>query len=76
MREEIRGSVDGRQVSVHGGMRVKHALIAFDTALYEACREGRMTVRDGNGFVVGLDGALEEGFELHTADTKASGRWI
>lgn len=70
----INGSVNGRQVRVHGGMKVKHALIALDTVLYEACRKGRMTVRDGNGFIVGLDGTLEEGFALHTSHVKASGR--
>jgi hypothetical protein len=71
MREGIRGSVNGREVRVPRGMNVKHALIALDTDLYEACREGRMTVRDKNGFVVGLEGALGEGFQLSTVDSAA-----
>jgi hypothetical protein len=68
MNEGITGYVNDTEVRIHGGMKVKHALIALDTELYEACRHGRVTVRDGNGFVVGLDGTLEEGFRLFTRE--------
>jgi hypothetical protein len=64
MKERVFVCVNGVGVEVFRGMVVKHALIACDYALYEACLEGRATVRDRHGFVVGLDGALEEGYQL------------
>ena len=69
MSDVIRGSVNGTPVQTYRGMKAKHALIALDVALYDACKEGRMIVRDAHGFVIGLDGALEEGFELFVAET-------
>ncbi len=61
MKERFSVFVNGCAVAVHRGMKVKHALIAFGNQAYRDCAEGRATVRDENGFVVGLDGALHEG---------------
>lgn len=61
MKERFSVFVNGRAVEVHRGMKVKHALIAFGNQAYRDCTEGRANVRDENGFVVGLDGALHEG---------------
>ena len=65
MKERIFVFVNGRSVELYRGMKVKHALIAHGDGLYEACKEGKATVRNKDGFVLGLDGALEEGTELH-----------
>jgi|WetSurMetagenome_2_1015567.scaffolds.fasta_scaffold672260_2 hypothetical protein len=64
MKERFAVYVNGKPVEIYLGMKVKHALIGFDYALYEDCLEGRAMVRDENGFVVGLDGALSEGARL------------
>jgi hypothetical protein len=61
MKERCAVLVNGRPVVVYRGMKVKHALIAYDHTVYELCREGRYIVRNGDGFVVGTDGALSEG---------------
>jgi hypothetical protein len=67
MKERFEVFVDNKPVEVFRGMEVKHALLAYDYATYEACREGRAVVLDRNGFVVGLDGAVEEGTQLFIA---------
>jgi hypothetical protein len=61
MKERFSVVVNGVAVEVYRGMTVKHALIAFGNEAYRDCTEGRATVRDENGFVVGLEGALHEG---------------
>ncbi len=61
MKERFSVFVNGCAVEVHRGMKVKHALIAYGGESYRDCTEGRATVRDENGFVVGLEGALHEG---------------
>jgi len=61
MKERFAVFVNGRPVDVYRGMKVKHALIAYDYAVYELCREGRYEVRGSEGFVVGMDGAIAEG---------------
>lgn len=58
--------VNGKTVSIYRGMKVKHALIALDQALYTAATEGKIRVEDENGFVLGLDGALSEGAKIFT----------
>lgn len=64
MKESLTIAVNGRPVELHRGMRVKHALIACGDRLCTDCLEGRAVVRDENGFVVGLDGALYDGARL------------
>lgn len=56
--------VDGKKVSIYRGMRVKHALIAYDQHIYEEAVSGKITIVDENGFVVGLDGALCDGARI------------
>ncbi len=56
--------VNGKQVRIYRGMKVKHALIAYDQDLYKAACEGSARVEDENGFVLGLDGALSEGAKI------------
>ena len=59
-------SVNGSEVTLHRGMKVKHALIACDQSLYDAAEAGDLAVRDANGFNVGLDGGLRDGAKLFT----------
>jgi hypothetical protein len=65
MKERFTVYVNERPVDIYRGMKVKHALIALDYALYKACTEGQTVVRDENGFIVGLEGALGEGMRLN-----------
>lgn len=67
MKERFSVFVDDAPVEVYAGMKVRHALIASGQDLYEACVKGDVVVRDGDGFSVGLDGALSEGMRLYTA---------
>lgn len=69
MKEVFTVFVKGKAVDLYRGMKVKHALIAFGDDLYKDCLEGRSVVRDENGFVVGLDGALYEGAILEVEET-------
>lgn len=64
MKERFTVYVNGTPIDIYRGMKVKHALTAFDYGLYKDCLEGRATVRDENGFVLGLDGSLYEGAGL------------
>ncbi len=52
--------VNDTKVEIYRGMKVKHALIAYDQALYEAALEGEAQVFDENGFEIGLEGSLTE----------------
>ncbi len=58
--------VNGQEVLIHRGMKVKHALIACDQSLYEAAEAGDLAVRDASGFNVGLEGSLRDGAKLFT----------
>jgi hypothetical protein len=59
--------VNGREVRIHRGMKVKHALIACDQSLYDSAMAGDLSVRDAGGFNVGLEGSLRDGAKLFTA---------
>ena len=59
--------VNGRQVLLHRGMKVKHALIACDQSLYDAAEAGDLSVRDASGFNIGLEGSLRDGAKIFTA---------
>jgi hypothetical protein len=58
--------VNGREVSIRRGMKVKHALIACDQSLYDAAKAGDLAVRDASGFNVGLEGSLRDGAKIFT----------
>lgn len=71
MDERIIVSVNGTPVSIFRGMKVKHALVAYDQSVFTSCERGELAVEDGNGFRVGLDGALSDGAMIFT---KPAGR--
>ncbi|MBP1720497.1 MAG: hypothetical protein H6Q50_9 [Deltaproteobacteria bacterium] len=62
--------VNDNEVTLHRGMKVKHALIAFDQSLYDAAEAGDLAVRDANGFNVGLEGSLRDGAKIYTRSAK------
>lgn len=64
MEERVRVFVNGSPVSLHRGMRVRHALIASDQSLYERALGGEVRVEDGNGFPLDLEGALADGMAI------------
>ncbi len=64
--EKMTVYVNGNEVRLHRGMKVKHALIACDQSLYDAAEAGDLAVRDAGGFNVGLEGSLRGGAELFT----------
>ena len=66
MNESICVYVNDREISVYRGMKVKHALIAYDEGVYKAALEGEVRVEDQNGFSVGLEGSLSDGAKLFT----------
>jgi hypothetical protein len=66
MMDRMTVYVNGKPVSIHPGMKVKHALIAFDEALYFACRDGHGFVETEEGFRVDLEGALTDGSRIVT----------
>jgi hypothetical protein len=66
MKDQITVYVNDRPVSIYRGMKVKHALISFDQALYEAAEKGNIVIQDSRGFEVGLDGSLRDGSKIFT----------
>ncbi len=62
--DKITVYVNGQEVRIHRGMKVKHALIACDQSLYDAAEAGDLSVRDAGGFNVGLEGSLRHGAKL------------
>ncbi len=66
-KERIEVFVNDRPVMVFRGLTVKHALIAAGGDLYGPALDGDVAVRDENGFVIGLEGALHEGARLYVA---------
>lgn len=69
MNENIEVYVNDRKVSLYRGMKVKHALIAYDEDLYKAAVAGEIRVEDENGFIVGLEGSLADGARIFTVAT-------
>ena len=68
--ETITVYVNDQPVEIYRGMKVKHALIAFDQDLYTAALSGGAAVQDGNGFAVGLDGSLSAGARIYLKKNK------
>jgi hypothetical protein len=58
--------VNGKKIDLYRGMKVKHALIAYDQILYSAALAGEIRVEDENGFMVGLEGSLADGAKIFT----------
>ena len=66
MAEQIVVYINDRPVEVFRGMEVRHALISSDYALYKAAERGEIAVEDGNGFSLGLEGAMRDGARIYT----------
>jgi hypothetical protein len=64
--DKITVYVNGQEVRIHRGMKVKHALIACDQSLYDTAKRGGLSVRDASGFNVGLEGSLSDGAKIFT----------
>ncbi len=60
--------VNGEKVTIHRGMSVKHALIAYDQAAYKAALAGHVRIEDENGFMIGLEGALSQGARIYVKE--------
>jgi len=71
-KEQLEVFVNDRPVTIFRGLTVKHALLALNQALFKAAQDGDWIVRDGQGFIVGLEGALHDGARLHVE--KARGK--
>ncbi|MGA2401131.1 MAG: hypothetical protein ABSG91_05415 [Syntrophobacteraceae bacterium] len=69
MNENIDVYVNDRKITIYRGMKVKHALIAYDQNLYKAALAGDIRVEDENGFTVGLEGSLADGAKIFTIAT-------
>ncbi len=66
MKENIDVYVNGQKINLYRGMKVKHALMAYDHSLYKAALAGDIRVEDENGFAVGLEGSLADGAGIFT----------
>jgi hypothetical protein len=69
MSENIDIYVNGQKIDLYRGMKVKHALIAYDQRLYKAALAGEIRVEDENGFTLGLEGHLADGAKIFTVAT-------
>lgn len=69
-KDNIKVYVNGRPVKIYTGMQVKHALIASDESLYSQAVAGDIEIMDGDGFPIGMEGALREGSEIRTRRKK------
>lgn len=69
MNENIYVYVNGQIINLYRGMKVKHALIAYDQSLYKAALDGEVRVEDANGFTVGIEGSLTDGSKIFTIAT-------
>jgi len=69
MNENIDVYVNDQKIALYRGMKVKHALIAYDQSLYKAALAGEVRVEDENGFTVGLEGSLADGAKIFTIAT-------
>ena len=69
VNENIDVFVNDRKINIYRGMKVKHALIAYDQNLYKAALAGEVHVEDENGFALGLEGSLADGAKIFTIAT-------
>ncbi len=66
MSDKIEVYVNGKKLSIYRGMKVKHALIAYDQSIYNAALEGEIRILDANGFQIDLDGSLASETRIYT----------
>jgi hypothetical protein len=64
--DKISVILNDKEIRLHRGMKVKHALIALDQSLLASVEAGDLEVRDADGFAVGLEGGLHDGARLFT----------
>jgi hypothetical protein len=64
----IRVFVDEEAVTIWSWARVRHALNWYSEEAYRDVLSGRRIVCDAAGHPVDLDGALEEGAQLHVKE--------
>jgi hypothetical protein len=69
VKENINVYVNGQKIDLYRGMKVKHALMAYDQSLYKAVLAGEVRVEDENGFFLGLEGHLADGAKIFTIAT-------
>jgi hypothetical protein len=67
--EKIVVYVNDQKINLYRGMKVKHALIAYDQRVVKAALAGEVRVEDENGFTVGLEGNLADGAKIYTVAT-------
>lgn len=65
MKDNITVFVNDTPVKLYRGMKVKHALIAFNQAVYDSATRGELVIEDADGFKTGLDGAVPEGARIY-----------
>jgi len=68
-KENINVYVNDQKINLYRGMKVKHALTAYDQSLYKAVLAGEIRIEDENGFTVGLEGSLADGARIFTVAT-------
>jgi hypothetical protein len=68
-KENINVYVNDQKINLYRGMKVKHALTAYDQSLYKAALAGEIRIEDENGFTVGLEGSLADGARIFTIAT-------
>ncbi len=71
MSEHIEIFVNGRKIGLYRGLKVKHALIAYDQDAYGAALAGHARVEDENGFALGLEGGLTGGEKIFVKAVKS-----
>ncbi len=69
MNENLDVYVNDRKINIYRGMKVKHALIAYDQSLYKAALAGEVRVEDENGFALELEGSPADGSRIFAVAT-------
>lgn len=69
--EKVEVFVNDKKISLYRGLKVKHALIAYDQDAYGAALAGHARVEDENGFALGLEGGLTGGEKIFVKAVKS-----
>ncbi len=72
--DNIEVYVNDRELTIYRGMKIKHALIAYDQGMYKAALNGEVRVEDANGFTIDLEGSLSNGTRIYVSDSQLSTR--